>query len=249
LQVPERCDRGHDGDRHRCRQQRADPGDPAPSRPTPVAVPATAIAANVVALLSRKSAAERGAANTVGTPARRITRAPSAGPPMPPVGSRTSLRCSAIPRFQLARQPMHRDIVPRGALTKSPDVDLGDVLSVTFRSDAPQGPSPARACRRRRFGSLHVPPRDHGLEPRLCLGESRRIEPVLARLSQVPAKSRKLSLAKFANSRAQRALLGFVEEHHTDAFCPCDRILHEEHQLVRSRPLGLNDHDATLRLV
>jgi len=36
---------------------------------------------------------------------------------MPPVGSSTLLPCSAMPRFQLARQPMRRDNVPRNAAT------------------------------------------------------------------------------------------------------------------------------------
>ena len=80
-------------------------------------IPASAIATKLAALVSRKSAAERGVAIADGTPARRITTAPSAGPPMPPVGSRTLLPCSAMPRFQLARQPGRRDSVPRTAAT------------------------------------------------------------------------------------------------------------------------------------
>ena len=88
---------------------------PPARKPRPPTVPASAIATKLAPLVSRKSAAERGVATSDGTPARRITTAPSAGPPMPPVGSRTLLPCSAIPRFQLARQPGRRDSVPRTA--------------------------------------------------------------------------------------------------------------------------------------
>jgi hypothetical protein len=90
---------------------------PPASTPSPPIVPAAAIATKLAALVSRKSAAERGVATEDGTPARRMTTAPSAGPPMPPVGSRTLLPCSAIPSVQLARQPGRRDSVPRTAAT------------------------------------------------------------------------------------------------------------------------------------
>ena len=87
------------------------------SRPTDVSVPASTIATNVTALVSRNSAACRLAASSAGTPMRVITYAPNAGPPAPPAGRSTFAPCSASPRTSARVQGITRSNTDHSART------------------------------------------------------------------------------------------------------------------------------------
>ena len=80
--------------------------------PLATARPATAIAAKVARLVSRKTATVRLTANARGTPARDITRATIARPLVPPAGSSTLTPCAVIAMSTLERTLPRRSIAP-----------------------------------------------------------------------------------------------------------------------------------------
>jgi len=87
-------------------------------RPIASAVPKITRAPRLTPLVTRKRTAERLAAKAVGTPERIRITAPSARPPLPPLGRKTLALSSTTPTSKDSRQPRRRSKAPRRATTK-----------------------------------------------------------------------------------------------------------------------------------
>ncbi len=87
---------------------------------TPIAssAPKMTRAKPLTALVTRKRTAERLTANPVGMPERIRITAPSARPPLPPLGRKTLALSSTTPTSKDSRQPSRRSKAPRRATTK-----------------------------------------------------------------------------------------------------------------------------------
>lgn len=75
-------------------------------------------APKLTALVTMKRTAERLTAKAVGMPERIRIRAPSASPPLPPLGRKTLALSSTTPTSKDSRQPSRRSKAPRRATTK-----------------------------------------------------------------------------------------------------------------------------------
>ncbi len=127
------------------RTSEASPG----RRPIASAAPKTRSAPRLTPLVTRKRTAERLTAKPVGMPERIRITAPSARPPLPPLGRKTLALSSTTPTSKDSRQPSRRSKAPRSATTKlstesscrakQMTTQTGSVLAKRSRIDSRKG--------------------------------------------------------------------------------------------------------------